>query len=213
MRKQNLGHLLQALLACSVCLLPTSGHGQSSAQVGKPGKPTLQASADLSARIVKSAMKVGGLPPAVGPDDSVLVISGKINMGTQNYHRVIVSTNGRVMWGPVVPAKEASIEAKGAWTAKGDEPGWIFGIPLGCKYEEFYEPQYRSKAAAGYRTFIIFRDTVSKPVCYAFFKAFESFSFGVYPFVFERASDKKPKEWDTSWGGTRTFKAGPLEPK
>ena len=156
MKELKRKHRVLAAMVCLASIFPLTSFSQPSGQIVHP-VATLP---DISSKIVDGAMKTGGLPPAVGSNDSVLVISGKIDTGTQNYHRVIAATSSRAAIG--IGGQGTYFNMLGGKWGPYEEGGMYGSVPKGCKTQEVYKPQYKKDEAAGYKTFIIFKDTATK---------------------------------------------------
>ena len=136
------------------------------------------------ANMVPVSSEVEGMQ-GVGPDDSVLVISGKVFMGDTDYYGVSVAPNFDFSKKP------------------GDGTIMINQVM-----------QLKSNAAAGYKTIFTFRDTGKNAKMWKFFQEFTQLTMKDVMINFKRTKDAKWEQWDaTTPSLPKTYPVGPVQPK
>ena len=115
---------------------------------------------DINNKIVKQVRK-DGLPASLGPNDSVLVINGFIDMGKFNYYKVVPSID---------------LVCCASFSPHGGSGG--------CTFDTAYQPQFKKSENDGFKIFIIFKDTATNKSCFNFFVNEKQLNLTIFPVVF-----------------------------
>ncbi len=174
-----------------------------------------------------SSRMIEKLPASVGPDDSVIIVSGKIDMNGFDYYAVFVgmrNMHGNPNCEPGVVCDtwnnfkienpEAGLGCDPKMAIHGCSPTYWAYAPKECKIVLDYAPQFKGKESLGYKTYIIFKNTAKNTYCFRFFSGLLDIS-GLYPFVIRHQGDKIAEEWDI-YGPrkiTEGHKLGPVRKK
>ena len=124
---------------------------------------------DINSKVVKQVRK-DGLPASLGPNDSVIVINGYIDMGKFDYYKVVPSID---------------LACCASFSPHGGSGG--------CTFDQAYQPQYKKSENEGFKIFIIFKNTASNKSCFNFFVNQKHLNLTIFPIVF-----KDPGNWQ-SW--------------
>jgi hypothetical protein len=121
----------------------------------------------------------------VGPDDSALVISGKVSTGGADYYALSVQ-----------PLFDFS---------KKPADGTIMLTRV---------DQMKSNKAAGYKTIMVFRDTSKNAKMWKFFQEFTQLTATGVVIHVKRTQDAKWEQWNaTAPSFPKTYPVGPVQPK
>jgi hypothetical protein len=121
----------------------------------------------------------------VGPDDSALVVSGKVNMGGADYYAVS-------------PAPTMDFSTK-----PSDGTIWIYMVP-----------QLKSNEAAGYKAIYRFGDTGKNAKMWKYFRDFTQLTMTGVIMNVRKTESAKWEQWDiTSPSLPKTYPVSPVQPK
>lgn len=123
--------------------------------------------------------------------DSVIVISGKVDMGGRAYFSAY----------PIFRA------------------GSLYGVMKACKKEYVMKPQYKATEKEGYTMFVIVRDTATEPDCWDQFRNLGTVDLSCDQIMVKNSERSDPVAWnnpDSSYVNSydlRRFKLDPVTPK
>ncbi len=129
---------------------------------------------------------------ATVPDaDSVIVVSGKVDLGGRDYYSAYPQFRG----------------------------GSLFDGLKACGKEYWMRPQYRSSEQQGYSFFVVVKDTAKNPECWAQFRNLSVADVGCDRVMVKRSAKAAPVAWDNPAStyensyDMRPLRLGPVVPK
>lgn len=120
--------------------------------------------------------------------DSVIVVSGKVNLGGRNYYSAYPQFRG----------------------------GSLFDGLKECRKEYWIRPQYKSREQDGYTFFVILKNTERDAACWAQFQSLTTAGVGCARIMVKRSAKDAPVAWDnpaSTYANSydmRTLDLGPL---
>jgi hypothetical protein len=128
---------------------------------------------------------------SVSRNDSVLVVSGKVNLGGRDYFYAY-------------PKFRA---------------GSLYGVMKACQKEYLMRPQYKATESEGYTMLVIVKDTGSNPECWAQFKNLGGVDLSCDQIQVKITEKGEPVAWDnpaSSYANSydlRSLNLGPVAPR
>ncbi|MGA6993382.1 MAG: hypothetical protein WBX50_05730 [Candidatus Deferrimicrobiaceae bacterium] len=182
----------------AICIFsaPFSAHAQDGR--GPAGLPAyLKAPSDrppptaIEPAIVASEQTTDELLATVPPNDSVIVIHGRVNMGGRNYFSVY----------PIFRA------------------GSLYGAMKACRKDFLMKPQYQAAEQEGYTMIVVVKDTATNPVCWSEYRYLETVDLSCDQLMVKTAEQGESVAWDnpdSSYANSydlRTFDLGNITPR
>lgn len=118
--------------------------------------------------IVAPNLTTNGVLATISPKDSVIVISGKVDMGGRAYFSAYPKFRG----------------------------GALFGAMKDCRREYLMKPQYRATEAEGYAMFVVVKDTASDPVCWSQFRNLDTVDLSCDQILVKTRETDTPVAWN-----------------
>lgn len=141
--------------------------------------------------IVAPNLTMDGVLATISPKDSVIVISGKVDMGGREYYSAYPKFRG----------------------------GSLYGAMTACKREYLMKPQYRSTEKEGYAMFVVVKETASDPDCWNQFRNLDTVDLSCDQIMVKTRQADAPVVWDnpaSSYANSydlRTFRLDAVTPK
>ena len=118
--------------------------------------------------IVAPNLTTDGVLATISPKDSVIVVSGKVDMGGREYYSAYPKFRG----------------------------GSLYGAMRTCKQEYLMKPQYRITEQEGYAMFVVVKDTASDPDCWNQFRNLDTVDLSCDQIMVQTRQTDAPVVWD-----------------
>lgn len=173
---------------------PSGATAQEEQVRGAAGLPTYIKSpsdkpppAGIEPAILEKSLTTESFLSTIPAKDSVIVISGKVDMGGREYFSAYPVFRG----------------------------GSLYGVMKACKKEYVMKPQYKKTEKEGYAMFVVVRDTATEPECWNQFRNLGAVDLSCDQIMVKTSENGDPVAWnnpDSSYANSYDLRRFTLDP-